>query len=149
MLTRIPDNNFKQAYYPRDAYILENDMGTANGCAMSDGQRMIINLPGPPKELQYVVEHSLIPYLTKWKQDTIYTYEYLTMFIGESKIDEMLRDLIEGQKDVSIALYAGEETVRIRLAVKASSQEVADALMKDVKMEIEHRMLNISFKKKI
>ena len=43
-------------------------------------------------------------------------------------------------KDVSIALYAGEETVRIRLAVKASSQEVADALMKDVKMEIEHRM---------
>ena len=52
----------------------------------------------------------------------------------------MLRDLIEGQKDVSIALYAGEETVRIRLAVKASSQEVADALMKDVKMEIEHRM---------
>lgn len=137
---QIPDNNFKQAYYPRDAYILENDMGTANGCAMSDGQRMIINLPGPPKELQYVVEHSLIPYLTKWKQDTIYTYEYLTMFIGESKIDEMLRDLIEGQKDVSIALYAGEETVRIRLAVKASSQEVADALMKDVKMEIEHRM---------
>ena len=104
---------------------------------MSDGQRMIINLPGPPKELKYVVEHSLIPYLESMKQDTIYTYEYLTMFIGESKIDEVLRDLIEDQNQVSIALYAGEETVRIRLAVKASSQEVADALMKDVQCEIE------------
>ena len=53
-------------------------MGTANGCVMSDGQHMIINLPGPPKELKYVVEHSLIPYLESMKQDTIYTYEYLT-----------------------------------------------------------------------
>lgn len=137
---QVPDNNFKQAYYPRDAYILENDMGTANGCVMSDGQHMIINLPGPPKELKYVVEHSLIPYLESMKQDTIYTYEYLTMFIGESKIDEVLRDLIEDQNQVSIALYAGEETVRIRLAVKASSQEVADALMKDVQCEIEKRL---------
>ena len=41
---------------------------------MSDGQSMIINLPGPPKELQYVVEHYLIPYITTWKQDKIYTY---------------------------------------------------------------------------
>ena len=139
---QVPDNNFKQAYYPRDAYILENDMGTANGCVMSDGLRMIINLPGPPKELKYVVEHSLIPYLESMKQDTIYTYEYLTMFIGESKIDEVLRDLIEDQNQVSIALYAGEETVRIRLAVKASSQEVADALMKDVQCEIEKRLVS-------
>lgn len=46
------------------------------------------------------------------------------MFIGESKLDEILHDLISGQQDVSIALYAGEETVRVRLAVKASDQKV-------------------------
>ena len=137
---KVPDNNFKQAYYPVDAYILENDMGTANGCVMSNGTQMIINLPGPPKELQYVVEHSLIPYLSQFKKDTIYTYEYTTMFIGESKIDEVLRDLINEQKDVSIALYAGEETVRIRLAVKTSSQKQADAMMADVKHQIEERL---------
>ena len=137
---QIPDNNFKQAFYPQDAYILENDMGTANGCVMHKGQKMIINLPGPPKEISYVVEHSLIPYLLQYKQETIYTYEYLTMFIGESKLDEILHDLISGQQDVSIALYAGEETVRVRLAVKASDQKSADALMKDIRLEIEKRI---------
>ena len=30
-------------------------------------EKMIINLPGPPKEMRYVVEHSLLPYLQKYK----------------------------------------------------------------------------------
>lgn len=137
---QIPENNFKQAYYPQDAYILENMMGTANGCIMSKDEKMIINLPGPPKELKYVVEHSLLPYLQKYKQDTIYTFEYTTMFIGESKLDEVLRDIIEKQEQVSIALYAGEETVRVRLAVKASSQAKANMLMLPIQKEIEKRL---------
>lgn len=139
-IEEIPENNFKQAYYPVDAYILENDMGTANGCVMSKDEKMIINLPGPPKEIQYVVEHSLIPYLEQFKQETIYTYDYLTMFIGESKIDEVLRDLIDNQDHVSIALYAGEETVRVRLAVKAACQNDANRMMEKIKHEIELRI---------
>lgn len=139
-LDYIPQNNFKQAYYPQDAYILENMMGTANGCVMKKDDKMIINLPGPPKELNYVIEHSLRPYLEQFKQETIYTYEYTTMFIGESKIDELLNDIISQQHDVSIALYAGEETVRVRLAVKTSSQDQANELMLPIQKEIESRI---------
>lgn len=139
-LKDISDNNFKQAYFPRDAYILENDMGTANGCVMSKDEKMIINLPGPPKEMTYVVEHSLLPYLKKYKKETLYTYEYITMFIGESKIDDLLKDVINAQNNVSIALYAGEETVRIRLAVKAHNQSDADDLMKPIQQVIEERI---------
>ena len=139
-LEHIPENNFKQAYFPQNAYILENLMGTTNGCVMSKDEKMIINLPGPPKELEYVMEHSLIPYLQQYKQETLYTYEYLTMFIGESRIDELLRDLINEQKQVSIALYAGEETVRIRLAVKATSIQEANLLMYPIQKEIENRL---------
>lgn len=137
---QIPNNNFKQAYFPQEAYILENMMGTANGCVMSKDKKMIINLPGPPKEMEYVVEHSLLPFLQKYKEDRIYTFEYTTMFIGESQIDEILRDMIEKQDKVSIALYAGEETVRVRLAVKALSQEEADFLMNPIQKEIKRRL---------
>ena len=62
------------------------------------------------------------------------------MFIGESRIDELLRDLINEQKQVSIALYAGEETVRIRLAVKATSIQEANLLMYPIQKEIENRL---------
>lgn len=144
----VPQNNFKQAYYPKDAYILENNMGTANGCVMKKKEKMIINLPGPPKELTYVVEHSLLPYLSQYKQDTIYTYEYITMFIGESKLEETLRDIIDKQEDVSIALYAGEETVRVRLATKALSQDDADKKMALLKKQIEDRINQYIIKEK-
>ncbi len=136
----VPQNNLKQAYFPTTAYILENKMGTANGCVMCKDDKMIINLPGPPKELKDVVENSLLPYLMKYRCDQIYTFEYITMFIGESQLDEILSDLIYQQEDISIALYAGEETVRIRLAVKALTQNEADQRMKPIQQEIEKRI---------
>ena len=48
--------------------------------------------------------------------------------------------MIDAQGDVSIALYAGEETVRIRLAVKTHSQQQADQMMETTKTEIEKRI---------
>lgn len=136
----IPDNNFKQAYFPEKCYILENEVGTANGCIMSKNSKMIVNLPGPPKEMRYVVEHQLKPYLLQYKQDILYTYEYLTMGIGESTLDELLADIIDHQKEVSIALYAMEEAVRIRLACKTSSQQLANDRMVKIKAIIEQRV---------
>lgn len=127
---KIPDNNFKQAYFPKDCYVLENEIGTANGCVMSKDEKMIINLPGPPKEMKYVVDHVLKNYLSKYKQDIIYTYDILTSGIGESKIDELLEEMINCQDRVSIALYASEETVRIRLGCKAASKQESDCLVK-------------------
>lgn len=136
----IPDNNFKQAYFPENCHILENEVGTANGCIMSKEGKMIINLPGPPKEMGYVAEHQLKPYLLQYKHDILYTYEYLTMGVGESKLDEVLTDIIDHQNDVSIALYAMEEAVRIRLACKTSNQDLADTKMTEVKKVIEQRL---------
>lgn len=147
-VVKIPENNFKQAYFPKDCYILENPIGTANGCVMTKDEKMIINLPGPPKEISYVVEHSLLPFLQQYKEDTIYTYEYMTMFIGESKIDEILYDLINEQEKVSIALYAGEETVRVRLAVKTGSLQQANLLMYPIQKEIEKRIGQYIIKEK-
>ena len=104
---------------------------------MSKDEKMIINLPGPPKEMKYVVDHVLKDYLMQYKKDVIYTYDILTIGIGESKIDELLEDMIYHQDEISIALYASEETVRIRLGCKASNQQVADDKVKTIKEKIE------------
>ena len=144
----VPDNNFKQAYFPENCFVLENEVGTANGCVMSKDEKMIINLPGPPKEMKFVVDHVLKDYLSKYKQDIIYTVDILTMGIGESKVDEILADLIDHQSDVSIALYASEETVKIRLGCKASNQENADKKMEPIKIEIEKSLGNFIIKEK-
>lgn len=136
----ISKNNYKQANFPKDCYILENEVGTANGCVMKKDEKMIVNLPGPPKEMMYIVDHVLKPYLEQYRQDVIYTYDYLTMGIGESAVDEILTDIINQQDKVTIAMYASEESVRVRLGCKAKSQEEADAMMEDTKKKIETKL---------
>ena len=133
----VSDNNFKQAYFPENAYILENDVGTANGCVMSKDEKMIINLPGPPKEFNYVVEHSLKPYLEQYRQEQIYTEDFLVMGIGESMIDEKLTETQYKQTDVTLAMYAGEGYVRVRIATKAKTKEEAYQHMTPMRNEIE------------
>lgn len=136
----VTQNNFKQAYYPKNAYILENPVGTANGCVMENGGHMIINLPGPPKEMTYVVDHSLMPFLEKYREDRIYTHDFVTMGIGESQVDDCLCDLQKEQTDVSLAMYAGEGSVRVRIAKKAKSEEEAQKKMTAYRQEIEKRL---------
>ena len=52
----------------------------------------------------------------------------------------MIDDIVQSQKEVSIALYASEEYVRIRLGVKAKHQDEADILVKKTKELIEERL---------
>ena len=139
-LDKVSDNNFKQAYFPKNCYVLDNPIGTANGCVMSKDKKMIVNLPGPPKEMTYVVDHQLKPYLEKYRQAKIYTYDLVTQGIGESAAATLIDDIVQSQKDISIALYASEEYVRVRLGVKAKHQSEADELVKQTKKMIEEKL---------
>lgn len=125
----ITSNNLKQAYFPEGATILPNAVGTAAGCAIKKDNKLIINLPGPPKELIYMTDNVVKDYLRIYKKDTLYTYEFITTGIGESRLATLLGDIIAVQKDTTIAIYAQEDFVRVRLAVKAADQKRADILL--------------------
>ena len=132
----VPENNFRQAWFPAGCLVLENEVGTANGCVMEKNGRRIVNLPGPPKEMNYVCEHQLIPYLSRFRKDTIYTCEILTVGMGESRLELALKELIDTQGEVTVALYASEQTVRVRLACKAPSRELAAEKMAPIEAEV-------------
>lgn len=136
----VASSNYKQAYYPKDCIIIENDIGTANGCVMFNKDMQIINLPGPPKELNFCIEHFLKDYLKQYAKDTLYTKDIQMMGIGESRMAVELNDLVMSQESVTIALYAHEDFNRVRLGVKAKSLEEANEMMKDVENEIRNRM---------
>lgn len=134
---KVPENNFKQAWFPEGCYVLENEVGTANGCVMEKDGRMIVNLPGPPKEMTFVAERELRPYLAKYKKDVIYTKDIITVGMGESRIAMLLAELIDRQEEVTVALYASETTVRVRLGCKAADRQTAHTKMQPVAAEIE------------
>lgn len=136
---QISKSNYQQAYFAKGAFILENDVGTANGCVIEKDGKRIVNLPGPPREMNYVLNHALRAYFGKYQEATLYTKEYVVYQTGESQLADELADLFTKQDEVTIALYAGEGYVRIRLATKTDSKTKANANID----KYEHMLRNI------
>ena len=54
------ENNPRQAFIPQDATAIRNPVGTAPGFIVEQGHRYVISLPGVPRELYYLMEHSVL-----------------------------------------------------------------------------------------
>ncbi len=56
---RMPDGNRRQAAVPAGARVLPNPNGTAPGLWIAAGDRVVVLLPGPPREMQPMFEHEV------------------------------------------------------------------------------------------
>lgn len=133
------ENNYRQAMIPEGAVQLKNENGTARGLVLEkDGRRMVL-LPGPPNELQPMVEQELIPYLHAQQEDCLYSVMVKICGIGEAQIEDRLLDLIDAQTNPTIATYAKTGETHVRITAKASSAKEAAKLVKPVAKEIRKR----------
>ncbi|MCI0518980.1 MAG: CinA family nicotinamide mononucleotide deamidase-related protein [Chloroflexi bacterium] len=135
------ENNKRQAYIPQGALAVENPVGTAPAFIVESGGRAVITLPGVPREMEYLLEHAVMPYLRRRfnlhgviKARTIHTAG-----AGESSIDDLIGDL-EALSNPTVGLAAHSGQVDVRITVKAGSQEEADALIQPVEVDIRRRL---------
>ena len=139
-MNRIPTkNNEKQAYFPKEAYILKNDNGTAPGCIMEKEGKMIVVLPGPPKEMEPMFENYVKPYLSKLTDDVIESEVLRIIGVGESKVENDILDIIDSQTNPTIATYAKGYECTLRITAKAKSVEEAKELIKPMSDEMKRR----------
>lgn len=139
-MNRVPTkNNEKQAYFPKEAYILKNDNGTAPGCIMKKEGKMIVVLPGPPKEMESMFENYVKPYLSKLTDDVIESEVLRIIGVGESKVENDILDIIDSQTNPTIATYAKGYECTLRITAKAKSVEEAKELIKPMSDEMKRR----------
>jgi nicotinamide-nucleotide amidase len=135
------ENQKRQAYIPQGALAIKNPVGTAPAFLVEQKDRVVISLPGVPREMEYIAEHSVFPYLRKRYdlRGMIKARVLHTSGIGESQIDEWVGDLeLLTNPTVGLAAHAGR--VDIRITAKAESEEQADALIAEVEREIRTRV---------
>ena len=135
----MPENNEKQAYMPRGAKVFYNENGTAPGCAVSANGKIIINLPGPPRELCPMFEKYVIPMLVTKGDGIFVSHNVGIIGVGESKVALMLSDLFEGVNPTA-APYAKTGECRIRVTGVGDSADEADRVCKPVIEEIRRRV---------
>jgi len=145
----VSDNNRKQAYIPEGAIPIENPVGTAPGFIAEQSGKAIITVPGVPHEMRYFMEHSVLPYLReKLGIREVIVSRVLKLFgIGESMVDERIKDLIEGGTNPTIGLLAHTQIGEIHIRLTAKTPDIASAagLITPVESEIRKRLGDFIF----
>ncbi|ADL42816.1 competence/damage-inducible protein CinA [Caldicellulosiruptor obsidiansis OB47] len=136
----MPEINKKQAYVPEGAKVLHNKNGTAPGLIIEKDGKIAILLPGPPFEMQPMFEEQVLPYLERFSKQKIYSRVLKFVGIGESSIEEALKDLILSQTDPTLALYAKPFEVELRITTKKESEEIAKSLLQSMEDRIRERL---------
>ena len=140
-LGKVPtENNKKQAYFPKEAIVLKNNNGTAPGAILKKDNKTIIVLPGPPREMKPMFEESVKPYLQYLTDDILVSKTLRFYGIGESSLENAIIDIINEQSNPTIAPYAKDTEVTLRITAKAISEEVAMDLINPVIDKIEDRV---------
>ncbi|WMJ80142.1 competence/damage-inducible protein A [Clostridium sp. MB40-C1] len=134
------ESNKKQAYFPEDAIILHNKVGTAPGCIIESNNKILAVLPGPPKEMKPMFEDYLVPYLMKYQEGVLASKVLRVIGVGESATAEIIEDIIDKGKNPTVATYAKDNEVTIRITSKAKTEGDAFELIKPVEEEIKKRL---------
>jgi competence/damage-inducible protein CinA-like protein len=136
------ENNRRQAYIPKDAIKISNPVGTAPCFIVEVGDAYVISLPGVPREMEFILHHAVIPFLTQkfvLSSQIIKATVLHAASIGESIIDEIIDDL-EQLSNPTVGLLAHPGQVDIRVTSKAESEFEALQLSRPVVQEIKDRL---------
>lgn len=144
---RFPTENQKrQAYIPKGAIPIRNPVGTAPAFIVESGSKSVIALPGVPREMEYLAEHEVFPYLrTRYHLTGLIKARILhTAGMGESVIDEHIGEF-EKLTNPTVGLAAHYGVVDIRITAKAASEEEADSRIAQVETAIRQKLGNVIY----
>lgn len=133
--------NRRQAMLVEGASPLRNDAGLAVGSALASGGTLYMLLPGPPREMKPMFLNDGTAWLKEKLGDAGALHSAMLRFcgIGESALEELYKDLIEAQTDPTLATYAKEGEVVLRVSTKAAGAEEALARLAPTLQEIRRR----------
>ena len=137
---KMTENNKRQACVPEHCRLLPNDTGLAPGFVCEFDGKAVMCLPGPPWEMEGMFENYGLKYI-KEKTHANIEYKFVkTVGIGESALETALMDLIDDQKDPTIATYCNEGEAYLRIASKRDTKEEADQAIDEILEEVKNRI---------
>jgi len=124
-------SNLKQVYLPEGAKIINNQYGTAPAMILEKDHKIICSFPGVPHEMKNLIEENLIPYIKdKFSPSMIEKSKILKVTgLGESSVNELIRDYINKQTNFSFGIYANPEDIQVQITTQAPTEKETDKLL--------------------
>ncbi len=138
---RMSPANRRQAYLVEGGEPMDNLHGTAPGLWIETGSHRIALLPGPPHELKPMFESSIWPRVERLRRKYLVRRVLKTTGLGESKLEEKIKDLYPGTPDIKITLLASSGQVDIHIAaVSENSASAAEQKARKLMNKLQARL---------
>ncbi len=120
----MPLSNLKQATLIPSAKSIPNPAGTAPGWWVERDGRVLIAMPGPPRELNEVWQNYVQPRLAQRADSILIPRTIKTFGLSEGAVGEMVSTLLAAANP-TLGIYAKPDGIHLRLAAKATNREEA------------------------
>ena len=131
----MPQMNIKQATLIPSASAIDNPIGTAPGWWVENNGKKIACMPGVPHEMKKMWEEQVAPRLGIGGGGVLVSRTLKTIGIGESNVAEVVQDLINNPNP-TLATYAKQDGVHLRIAAKAESRDAANSMIVDFEEKV-------------
>ncbi len=137
---KMTENNYKQALIPEGGEALPNLHGTAPGIVVRYKEKLIICLPGPPRELKPMFHDYVSPILRTESKGVILSRVLKLCGLGESAVAEEVADLLANQTNPTLAPLASEGEVQLRLTAQANVMDEAVRPLDELEAKVRERL---------
>lgn len=136
----MPERNAKQAWLIPSAEALPNPVGTAPGWFVEKNGRVIISMPGVPREMKRMWAEQAAPRLGRMLSGRSYSSVTIkTIGLGESALEEAISDLVARTNPI-VATYAKDDGVHVRVVGIADDEPSARAIRDAAAEEVRSRL---------
>jgi nicotinamide-nucleotide amidase len=126
----MPQTNLRQATLIPSARPIINPMGTAPGWWVEKDGRILISMPGPPRELQEMWQKQIQPKLRGYSPITILSRTIKTFGVSEAAIGEKVFPLFT-TGNPSLGVYARADGIQVRLTAQSEDRKRAEKMIAD------------------
>ncbi|HEU4636070.1 MAG TPA: molybdopterin-binding protein, partial [Edaphobacter sp.] len=141
----MPPNNAKQADVLEGAVILKNPNGSAPGqlldTVVGEYRKIVILLPGPPRELKPLFHEAVKPILAEILPQRKLARRTLRMaLIPESQVDARTSPIYNSFVDVETTILAGHGEIQLHFTAAKTTLEEAQSRVDEVASLVEAEM---------
>ena len=142
---KFTDNNFTQAMLPEGCTVFHNNCGTAPGCGFEKDGKIVVMIPGPPKECNAMFRESALPYLRKLSEELIVSHSVRIFGLGESAVDDIFAEEMNRMTNPTMAPYAKECDCLLQITAKAKSEAEAEEMIAPVMEHVIKRLGDVVY----
>jgi nicotinamide-nucleotide amidase len=139
----MPAMNIKQAMFPKEAEVLQNTQGTAPGMYLRMNNKLLILLPGPPREMIRMYTDQVKPRLERdyaGEFEKVVRRTIKVLGPGESQVDEILAPVMENNRGCSIALLASDGEVHIKITAEGENESDSRRIIDELTQAIHEKL---------